>query len=118
MKTIYTGLLIGALSCSASVAAAQDHGSVSFVTGFSVTNGSSVADTLASLAPGVNDRINLGGRVAVNLAPGFQAVGEVGRIGNVLPPLTSALLSFSPVGLRASAFYGEGGVRALPHTQR
>ena len=49
--------------------------------------------------------------MAFSLAPGFQAVGEVGRLGNVLPPLTTSLLAFSPVEVRARAFYEEGGVR-------
>src|SRR6185436_18647923 len=38
---------------------------------------------------------------------------EVGRIGNVLPPLTTAGLSFLPVEIAASAFYTEGGVRTF-----
>ena len=106
-------LAAAAFFSGANVAAAQDHGSVSFVTGMSMSNGSPLANAVSSLSPGMNDRINLGGRVAVSLAPGFQVVGEVGRLGNVLPPLEAAIFSFSPVGLRASAFYGEGGVRAF-----
>jgi opacity protein-like surface antigen len=118
MRTTFTGVFIAIMSlCGASAAAAQDHGSVSFVTGFSMSNGSSIADALASLSPGVNDRINLGGRIAVNIVPGLQAVGEIGRIGNVLPSLTTSILAFSPIGVRASAFYGEGGVRAFAGTR-
>ena len=118
MRTAFTGVFIAIVSlCGAGTAAAQDHGSVSFVTGLSMSNGSAIANTLASLSPGGNDRINLGGRVAVNIAPGLQAIGEVGRIGNVLPPLVSSILSFSPVGVRASALYAEGGVRAFVGTR-
>jgi len=100
------------LLCAHSVAA-QDRGSATFVTGFSMANGSPLTSALGSLAGGVNNRINLGGRVTFHLAPGFDAVGEVGRIGNVLPPLTTAALSFSPVEIGASAFYTEGGARTF-----
>ena len=114
MRTsIMAVLIVAALVCAASPASAQDHGSASFVTGLSVSNGSAISNTLAALSPGLNDRINLAGRVAFNIAPGFQGVGEVGRIGNVLPPIATSVFAFSPVGLRASAFYFEGGVRAF-----
>jgi len=99
---------------------AQDHGSASFVTGVSIARGSQITDTVssvASLTGGGISNMNFAGRVAFNLAPGFQAVGEIGRIGNVLPPLASALLSFSPVELRARSIYEEGGVRFYaPHS--
>jgi hypothetical protein len=80
--------------------------------GYSTANGGSLANTVSTFSGGINDRINLAGRVNFNLASGIQAIGEVGRIGNVLPPLESALLGFSPIAIRAPAFYGEGGVRA------
>jgi hypothetical protein len=95
------------------ISAAQDHGSVSLVSGFSVTQGSAIANVVSSVGSGLNSRLNLGGRVAFNIAPGFQAVGEVGRIGNVLPPLVTSILSFTPVDVRAAAVYAEGGVRAF-----
>lgn len=115
MRTSKTLMLIAvaAFFGGPSLAAAQDRGSVSFVTGVSMTNGSPLANAVSSLSSGMNDRINLGGRVALTLAPGFQAVGEVGRLGNVLPSLEAAIFSFSPIGLRASALYAEGGVRAF-----
>jgi hypothetical protein len=56
---------------------------------------------------------SLGGTVTVNLTPGIQIVGEVGRIGNVMPTLASTVFSLAQTDLRASAFYGEGGVRFL-----
>jgi hypothetical protein len=111
-KITTTVFLPLALLC-AHTAAAQDRGSATFVTGFSMANGSPLTSALSSLSGGVNNRINLGGRVTFHLAPGFDAVGEVGRIANVLPPLTTALLSFSPVDVGASAFYTEGGVRTF-----
>jgi hypothetical protein len=85
------------------ISSAQDHGSVSLVSGFTVTQGSAIENVVSSVSSGVNSRLNLGGRVAFNVAPGFQAVGEVGRISNVLPPLVTSILSFTPVDVRASA---------------
>ena len=38
-------------------------------------------------------------------------VGEAGRISNVLPSTVDTLLTFSPIGVGRSAWYGQGGVR-------
>src|ERR1700737_343130 len=95
------------------ISAAQDHGSVSLVSGLSVTQGSAIANAVSSVGSGLNSRLHLGGRVALNKAPGFQAGGEGGRIGNVLPPLVTSILSFTPVDVRAAAVYAEGGGRAF-----
>jgi hypothetical protein len=57
--------------------------------------------------------LDFGGRVSVDLVPAIQVVGEFGRIGNVLPTITAVPLSLLPFDVRASAFYGEGGVRFL-----
>jgi hypothetical protein len=54
---------------------------------------------------------DFGGRVSFELAPGVEVLGEFGRLGNVLPETISLPLSFSPVGVKVSAFYGEGGIR-------
>lgn len=59
-------------------------------------------------------RGSFGGTLAVNLVPGVQAIGEFGRIGNVLPTLTQTLLSLTPLDVGVSALYGEGGVRLSP----
>lgn len=85
---------------------AQDHGSANFASGFSVNQLSWVSNSPLST-------MNFAGRVSLNMTPGLQAVGELGRIGNVLPPMTDAVLSFLPFDLRASAIYGEGGIRAF-----
>jgi hypothetical protein len=62
--------------------------------------------------------VDFGGRVSFEFVPGLQAVGEFGRLGNVLPEVVALPLSFAPVDLRVSAFYGEGGLRLLaaPHS--
>jgi hypothetical protein len=57
--------------------------------------------------------VDFGGRVSFEFVPGVQAIGEFGRLGNVLPEMVALPLSFAPVDLRVSAFYGEGGIRLL-----
>ena len=56
---------------------------------------------------------NLGGTLTFALIPSVQIVGEAGRLGNVLPPLSDAVFQLTGAGIRASAFYGEGGVRLV-----
>jgi opacity protein-like surface antigen len=58
-----------------------------------------------------------GGRVGVGLTDNIQLVGEAGRLADISSPLFD-LLDFTNVGVRVSAFYGEGGVRfiAAPHS--
>ena len=58
-------------------------------------------------------KVDFGFNVAKELTPNIQVVGEFGRIGNMLPSLTSGLLAFTPYDVTLSAFYGEGGVRLL-----
>jgi hypothetical protein len=57
--------------------------------------------------------VDFGGRVSFEFVPGVEAIGEFGRLGNVLPEVVALPLSFAPVDLRVSAFYGEGGLRLL-----
>ncbi len=60
-----------------------------------------------------SQRLSLGGTVTFSLAPGLQIVGEAGRLANVLPTLSSAVFSLARTDLRASALYGEAGVRFM-----
>ena len=60
-----------------------------------------------------SQRPSLGGTVTFTLVPELQIVGEAGRIGNVLPSRAGTVFSLGQTGLRASAFYGEGGVRLI-----
>ena len=59
-------------------------------------------------------KIDFGVNIAKDLTPNIQAVGEFGRVGDMLPSLSAGLLSaFTPYDVRVSAFYGEGGIRLL-----
>ena len=55
---------------------------------------------------------SLGGVVAAGVTPNMQIIGEAGRLSDIKPPLFD-LLDFTPVNLRVSAWYGEGGVRFI-----
>jgi hypothetical protein len=56
---------------------------------------------------------SFGGNLGINLTPHVQAVGEFGRMNNVLPAIVADALSLAPGDLRVTAMYGEGGVRIL-----
>jgi hypothetical protein len=114
MRTLRIAALVSAVACFIpQVVRAQDHGSVTFVTGHAMTQGSPISTLASAVSSGLDSHLNFGGRVAFTIAPSFEAVGEVGRIGNVLPPLISSVNAFSPVDVRASAIYGESGIRTL-----
>ncbi len=74
--------------------------------------GSVQMDHLASLGDS-GFPVDFGGRVSFDVVPAVQVFGEFGRIGSVMPPLAETGLAFTRLGLTASAFYGEGGVRLL-----
>jgi opacity protein-like surface antigen len=90
-------------------ARAQSRGEVQGFGGLTVgtsTFGSAVSSTF-------------GGRVAANMTPNLQVIGEAGRMADIKSPLFDILDEYSNVGVRVSAFYGEGGVRFLggsPHS--
>jgi hypothetical protein len=70
------------------------------------------ADHLSSLGEsGVP--FDFGGGVAFEVVPGVQLLGEFGRLGNVMPRFIDTGLAFTRLDVKASAFYGEGGVRLL-----
>jgi opacity protein-like surface antigen len=109
MRLFTTAVVLSAMSMlTPRVAAAQSRGSVDLISGFSLNQGTSLTGS-SSFSSGMN----IAGQVGVNLTPGFEVIGEVGRIGNVLPSYTSALFAFSPYDIQASALYAEGGVKAL-----
>jgi opacity protein-like surface antigen len=92
--------LLALLFTTPTVALAQSGGAVEGFGGLSL-------NALQSQPP------SLGGTVTFNVVPGIQIVGEAGRMGNVLPTLANTVFSLAQTGLRASALYGEGGVRFL-----
>jgi opacity protein-like surface antigen len=102
MRRFTFAAVLTAFLSAAPFAAAQDRG---FVQGF----GSLRLDTFGGTNAGSNT--SFGGVIGASLTPNIQVVGEGGRIGNVLPSSTNALLAFSPVGFGVSAWYGQGGVR-------
>lgn len=71
----------------------------------------------SSVLGGASSATTFGGTFAAGLTPNIQVIGEAGRMSDIKPPLLS-LLDFTPVDLRVSAWYGEGGVRfiASPHS--
>jgi hypothetical protein len=68
--------------------------------------------TFGSSTFGSTSASTFGGRVAVDLMPNMQVIGEGGRMSDIKSPLFD-LLDFTPVGVRLSAWYGEGGVRFM-----
>ncbi len=68
--------------------------------------------TFGTSSLGTSAASTFGGRVSVGLTPNLQAIGEAGRLADIKSPLFN-LLDFTSVGLRVSAWYGEGGVRFL-----
>jgi hypothetical protein len=65
------------------------------------------------------DMPDLGGNLTFQVTPGIDVIAEAGRIGNVLPPIADTVFAATNSGIRASAFYGEGGVRfrLAPHSR-
>jgi hypothetical protein len=58
-----------------------------------------------------------GAAAEFNVSRHIQAIGEVGRLSDVMPSFLDTALSFTPVDVRVSAFYGEGGVRFVASPQ-
>ena len=109
MRRISTLVAILAVCLVPAVARAQSSNSA--VQGFGgITFGTS------SVLGGASASSTFGGTFVAGLAPNMQIIGEIGRMTDIKPPLLD-LLDFTPVNLRVSAWYGEGGIRfiASPH---
>jgi hypothetical protein len=116
MRNRYRISLAGAVCLAvATAASAQDH---AFVQGFGgIRLSSGPLDTAAGLAsPNLLSSGSFGAVAGADLTPNIQAVGEFGRMGNVLPGTMQSILSYSPYDVRVSALYGEGGVRLTTGT--
>ncbi len=99
MRTLpFAAILVAALSLASSAYAQEPHAAVQAFGGLGVGSFTTT-------------NTNFGGSITGDLTPNIQLVGEVGRIGNVLPSTTQTLFGLAPVDFSVSAFYGEGGVR-------
>jgi hypothetical protein len=68
--------------------------------------------TFGSSTFGSTSSSTFGGRVAFDLLPTMQIVGEGGRMTDIKSPLFD-FLEYTPVGVRVSAWYGQAGVRFI-----
>jgi opacity protein-like surface antigen len=106
-KLIMLGALAAACAIPSTARAQSGKGEVQGFGGLTVgtsTFGSALSPTF-------------GGRVAADLTPNLQVIGEGGRMADITSPLFD-LLDFTNVGVHVSAFYGEGGVRFLASPPR
>jgi len=98
-------ILLTLLVCLPAVAAAQS--AKTSVLGFG-----GLTFSTSSALEGTSTAPTLGGLVSGELTPNVQIIGEIGRMSDIRPALYD-LLDFTPVDLRISAWYGEGGVRFI-----
>jgi hypothetical protein len=82
-----------------SAARAQDRAQVGAFGGFTFGNTTSAS--------------TFGGSLTAPLAANMQIVAEGGRLEDVMPSTIGTLLDLTPIDVRLSAWYGEGGVRFL-----
>ena len=61
----------------------------------------------------VTNSSTFGGSVAVPLGDNLQIIAEGGRMTDVMPSLLGTIVDFTPVDVRVSAWYGEGGLRFI-----
>jgi hypothetical protein len=54
-----------------------------------------------------------GGSISAPFASNIHIIAEGGRLDDVMPSMIGTLLDFTPVDVRLSAWYAEGGVRFL-----
>ena len=96
--TVFVAILVATLFVSSAASAQEPRASVQ---GF----GGVVLGSFTTV------NTNFGGVISGDLTPNIQLIGEAGRLSNILPTTTQMLFDLSPMGLRASAFYAQGGVR-------
>lgn len=79
--------------------------------GFAQTH-NSVAEGFGGLTFGTSATAStFGGSIAVGVTDNLQIIGEAGHLRDIKPSVLDSVLDLTPVGMRVSAFYGEGGVR-------
>jgi opacity protein-like surface antigen len=97
-STTFPAAILLAIVFSTSASAQEPHASVQGFGGLGVGGVNSVHPTF-------------GGAIVGDLTPNISLIGEVGRLGDVLPSRTQTLIGLTPVDVSVSAFYGSGGVR-------
>ncbi|HEY7186693.1 MAG TPA: outer membrane beta-barrel protein [Vicinamibacterales bacterium] len=97
-STTLPAAILLAIVFSTSAWAQEPHASVQGFGGLGVGGVNSVHPTF-------------GGAIVGDLTPNISLIGEVGRLGDVLPSRTQTLIGLTPVDVSVSAFYGSGGVR-------
>ena len=96
--TVFGAILVATLFVSSAASAQEPRASVQGFGGVVMGSFTTVNTTF-------------GGVISGDLTPNIQVIGEAGRLSNILPTTTQMLFDLSPVGLRASAFYAQGGIR-------
>jgi opacity protein-like surface antigen len=96
--TVFGAILVATLFVSSAASAQEPRASVQGFGGVGMGSFTTV-------------NTNFGGAVSGDLTPNIQLIGEAGRLSNILPTTTQTLFDLSPVGLSASAFYAQGGIR-------
>lgn len=85
----------------------------------SAQTNNSVAEGFGGLTFGTSASAStFGGSVALGITENIQLVGEAGHLRDIKPSFVDSVLDLTPLNMRVSAFYGEGGVRfiASPHS--
>ena len=67
---------------------------------------------------GITPASTFGGSLAVPVGDHVQILAEGGRMSDVMSGPLATLVSFSPVDVKVTAYYGEGGVRFLGSPNR
>ena len=61
----------------------------------------------------VTNSSTFGGNLAVPLSENLQIIGEGGRMTDLMPSMLGTVVDLTPVDVRVSAWYGEGGLRFI-----
>jgi opacity protein-like surface antigen len=102
---LYTAAACGVLLLSADAEAQTRRSQIEGFGGLTFGNNATSAPTF-------------GGSIAFPLTDNIQIIGEAGQLTDLKSSLLDVVTGFTPVDVRLSAWYGEGGVRfiASPHS--
>jgi hypothetical protein len=109
MRKVFLATALAVCTLPGTARAQSAHTSVQGFGGFTFGTSSVIGSRVVSPT--------FGGAVTVDLTPNLQVIGEAGRMSDIKAPILD-LLDFTPVDLRVSAWYGQGGVRFItsPHS--